>query len=205
MTEKTEVELIEDTKPKPTLTCIIPARKGSKRIKHKNKRLLSGRPLFDYALKAAIDSEIFSLIIVSSNDTDILAHTYSYFDTQIVQPHKRPDTLCGDDVPIRVVVRYAIQAYDTHEVNCLLQPTNPLITARQIVKAYSIFREKAPDYLIGQCKGKDIGFHFFNKTAFLNEYDKEFYGTNWIPFEMEGIDIDTEEDWQEAERLMSER
>ena len=200
---KTEAELIADTIPKPILTCIIPARGGSKRIKHKNKRLLNGRPLVDYALKAAVDSKLFSLIIVSSDDTDILAHAYSYFGTQIVQPHKRPNTLCGDNIPIKVVVRYCLQVYQTHEDNCLIQPTNPLITAQQIKDSYMRFCNDKLNYLIGMCGDKDIGFHWFKKSAFLSEYDKDFYGEGWKPFEMKGVDIDTEEDWLGAERLLN--
>lgn len=198
-----EEELIEATRPKPLITCIIPARGGSKRIKHKNKRLMNGRSLVDYALKAAIDSKIFDLIIVSSDDTDILAHTYGYFDTQIVQPHKRPNTLCGDDVPIKVAVRYCIQAYLTHDTNFLIQPTNPLITPQQILNAYGVFKEKDPNYLIGMCNGKDIGFHIFKKSVFLSEYEMNFRGTNVLEHEMVGVDIDTEEDWEEAERLLN--
>jgi len=204
MTEKTQEELIEATIPKPIITCVIPARGGSKRIKHKNKRLMNGRPLVDYALKAAIDSELFSLIIVSSDDKDILAHTYGYFNTQIVQPHKRPNTLCGDNIPLKVVVRYCLQAYQTHEDTCLIQPTNPLITAEQIKDAYMRFNNDRLNYLVGMCNGKDIGFHFFKKSSFLAEYDKDFYGTGWVPFEMKGVDIDTEEDWIIAEKLLKE-
>jgi len=169
---------------------------------------MNGRPLVDYALKAAIDSGVFHLIIVSSNDMEVLEHTYSYFGTNVVQPHKRPDPLCGGDVPIKTVVRYVIQSYRAPDVMCLLQPTNPLITAKQIKDAYMRFQNDKPNYLIGMCKGKDIGFHFFQRDAFLREYeayDKDFFGTNWIPYEMEGVDIDTMEDWEEAERLIRER
>ncbi len=199
-----EQEMLDATKPQPMM-CIIPARRNSKRIKGKNKRLFIGRPLFDYALKAAIDSDLFQLIVVSSDDTDILAHTYSYFHTDIVQPHKRPKTLCGDDVPIRVVVRYCIQAYKALDNICLIQPTNPFITAGQIKEAWRVFKDKKPNYLIGMCNGKDIGFHIFNKISFLTEYDSNFYGTNWIPFEMNGVDIDTEEDFLMAQKLIEER
>tara|TARA_Y100000310_G_scaffold23392_1_gene22385 strand:- start:14424 stop:15026 length:603 start_codon:yes stop_codon:yes gene_type:complete len=198
-------QLVEDTKPNSLFTCVIPARGGSKRVKNKNKRLFNGIPLFDYALRAAINSKIFTMIIVSSNDRDILAHTYSYFSTQIVQPHKRPSVLCADNIPLKVAVRYCLQAYKAEELTYLLQPTNPFVTSKQIVEARDVFKKKDPNYLIGMNKGKDIGFHIFKKSWFLKEYDKDFYGTNWIPYEMDGIDIDTEEEWEEAERLFRER
>jgi CMP-N-acetylneuraminic acid synthetase len=184
--------------------CIIPARAGSKRIKHKNRRLLNGRPLVDYALKAALDSGVFHLIIVTSDDTKILEHAYSYFSTEKVQPQKRPKTLCGDKSPIRVAIRYAIQSYEVPNTICLLQPTNPLITAEQIKKAYDLYCEKKPNYLFGVCKGQDIGFHFFERNQFFTDFEK-LWDVEYLPFEMEGVDIDTEADWLEAERLLNER
>ena len=195
--------LIDDTKVEITRPmCIIPARKGSKRLKNKNKLLLNGKPLVSYALEAAIESKLFQMIVVSSDDMDILEIAFSHFLTEIVQPNKRPKVLCGDKVPVKVVVRFISQIYRSPEVLCLIQPTNPLITAKQIRKAYKVFKKKDANYLIGVCKGKDIGFHFMKRDVFLREYDKDFYGTNWIPFEMKGVDIDTIEDFKEAERLL---
>ncbi len=199
----TKDDLFEETKPKPF--CIIPARGGSKRIKNKNKKLLNGKPLVDYAIRAAIGSKVFGMIVVSSDDMDILEWTYQYFHDYSIHPNKRPDTLCGDDVPIKVIVRFLAVAYRVGDVICLLQPTNPLITAKQIRDAYKVFKDRKANYLIGMHKGKDIGFHFMKTVTFLKEYDKDFYGTDWIPYEMEGIDIDTMKDWERAEKIIKER
>lgn len=200
LSDEDEVLLRNSTMKMPT--CVIPARAGSKRIKNKNKRLLNGRPLIDYALKAALDSGVFNMIIVSSDDLDILAHAYQYFHTEKVQPHKRPKTLCGDSVPIKTALRYAIQSYETPNTVCLIQPTNPLITADIIKQAYKEYQLKKPDYLFGVCKGMDLGFHFFEKIQFFTDYEK-LWDVEYLPFEMDGIDIDTEADWQEAERRLS--
>lgn len=198
-------KILEETTPKFLPCCVIPARAGSKRIKHKNIRLLNGRPLIDYALKAAIDSKIFPMIIVSSDDMKVLEHAYSYFRTEIVQPHRRPKPLCLDGVPIKTVVRYCLQLYRSEEIGCLIQPTNPLITPEQIKEAFEVFKEKKVDYLIGMCNGKDIGFHFFHKAALYRDFDQLWDMTDlkWISYEMKGIDIDVEEDWVEAERLIA--
>ena len=39
---------------------MIPAKLGSKRIKHKNSRLLDGKPLVSHILKKCKDADIFS-------------------------------------------------------------------------------------------------------------------------------------------------
>ena len=38
-----------------------------------------------------------------------------------------------------------------------------------------------------------------------NEKLWDMDGLNWIPFEMGGVDIDTMDDWEEAERILSAR
>jgi len=48
--------------------CIIPARGGSKGVPKKNIRLIAGKPLIYYAIKSALESKIFSHVIVSTED-----------------------------------------------------------------------------------------------------------------------------------------
>ena len=49
------------------ITCIIPARSGSKRIKDKNLKKFFGKPLIYYSIKLAIRSKVFNDIIVSTD------------------------------------------------------------------------------------------------------------------------------------------
>ena len=51
---------------------IIPARGGSKRIKHKNIKKLLGKPLIQYSLDACIKSRLFNKIHISSDSKKIL-------------------------------------------------------------------------------------------------------------------------------------
>ena len=54
----------------PSIVALIPARSGSKRIAHKNVRLLNGRPLLAYAIAAARASGIFSEVYVSTDSEE---------------------------------------------------------------------------------------------------------------------------------------
>ena len=51
--------------------CIIPARKNSKRIKNKNIIDFDGKPMIFWTIKAAIESDIFDRIVVSTDCTEI--------------------------------------------------------------------------------------------------------------------------------------
>ena len=50
---------------------IIPARKGSKRIPNKNTKLFLGKPIIEYAIDNAIQSNLFNEVMVSTDDEDI--------------------------------------------------------------------------------------------------------------------------------------
>ena len=51
--------------------CFIGARGGSKGVPKKNIRLLDGKPLISYAIESALDSGVFSSVVVSTEDEEI--------------------------------------------------------------------------------------------------------------------------------------
>lgn len=50
---------------------IIPARGGSKRIPRKNCKFFQGKPIIAYSIQAAIDSQLYDEVIVSTDDKEI--------------------------------------------------------------------------------------------------------------------------------------
>ncbi|MCW4049316.1 MAG: acylneuraminate cytidylyltransferase family protein [Candidatus Bathyarchaeota archaeon] len=125
----------EDTrKMKPT--CIIPARKNSKRLKNKNKLLLNGKSLVLYAIEAARESKVFSRIIVTSDDMEILELAYR----MRILPHKRPWRLAGDEVELKEVCAQLLGLLYTTltEEFAMLSPANPFRTAEDIRNCYKL-------------------------------------------------------------------
>ena len=57
---------------------IIPARGGSKRIPRKNIKEFNGYPLIKYSIDAALKSNIFDRIIVSTDDEEIAKVSLKY-------------------------------------------------------------------------------------------------------------------------------
>ncbi|MDZ7775685.1 MAG: hypothetical protein U5L09_08875 [Bacteroidales bacterium] len=51
--------------------CIIPARGGSKRIPRKNIKPFLGKPIIAYSIEAALKSELFEEVMVSTDDKEI--------------------------------------------------------------------------------------------------------------------------------------
>jgi CMP-N,N'-diacetyllegionaminic acid synthase len=74
---------------------VIPARGGSKGIKHKNIAKLAQVPLVDYTIKAAVDCALFAQVVVNSDDAQILSRP-EYWN---VTAMKRPADIARDDSP----------------------------------------------------------------------------------------------------------
>ncbi len=63
--------------------CIIPARGGSKRIPNKNIKVFCGKPIIVYSIEAAIKSQLFDEVMVSTDDKEISRLYGRYMDVVI--------------------------------------------------------------------------------------------------------------------------
>lgn len=123
---------------KKDILVIIPARKGSKRLPSKNKLLFSGKPMIDWTVKAAIDSDIANNIVISSDDEDILTY---YSTNKEVSLAERPSNLAMDKSSSTDVVIDLLSSTNFSKITTiiLLQPTSPLRNATHIKEAFNLF------------------------------------------------------------------
>ena len=127
--------------------CIIPARGGSKRIPRKNIKEFLGQPVIAYSIKAAIDSQCFDKVIVSTDDAEI-AEVAKSFGASV--PFMRPDELADDYASTIPVVKHAIEWFDDQGQSpsevCCLYATAPFVRASTIRKAYEQMQSTQADY-----------------------------------------------------------
>ena len=71
---------------------IIPARKGSKRIKNKNSKFFFGKPIIQYSIDNALKSKLFDKIIITTNDPKIININKKYRNKILLI--KRDQKLC---------------------------------------------------------------------------------------------------------------
>lgn len=132
---------------------IIPARSGSKGLPDKNIKLLNGKPLMAYAIEAAIDSNIFDEVMVS---TDSLKYAEIAENYGAVVPFMRSTESASDIASSWDVVEEALLEYEKEgkifDDFCLLQPTSPLRTTEDIQNAYRIFNEKGAMAVVSVCE-----------------------------------------------------
>lgn len=126
---------------------IIPARKGSQRIKNKNIYNFYGKPIIEYALGTAKKSKLFETIHVSSNCNKILALVKKIgFNTDF----KRPNYLSDDKTGLLDVIIYVLDQYKKQnkvfDVVTLIYSWSPLINYKDLLRANSLFEKNKKKY-----------------------------------------------------------
>ncbi|KAB0287460.1 pseudaminic acid cytidylyltransferase [Vibrio fortis] len=116
---------------------IIPARGGSVRIPNKNIREFCGKPMIAWSIEAALQSNLFDKVIVST-DSDQIAKIAEEYGA--IAPFRRPKELSDEYATTRQVVQHAIDWISKHESTpehvCCLYATAPFVTPSNLYRAY---------------------------------------------------------------------
>lgn len=126
---------------------VILARGGSKGIPKKNIKTIVGKPLIAWTIEAAIESGVFTNIVVST-DCEEIAAVAKAFGAEV--PFMRPDELAQDHVWSRDALKHAVLASEKHygvtydyvvEMPCVA----PLRSSKYIVEATNMLIETGCD------------------------------------------------------------
>jgi len=129
---------------------VIPARGGSQRILQKNIKRFNGKPIIAYSILAALQSNCFDRVIVSTDDPEI-AKVAKEYGADV--PFIRPNDLSGDIVGTAPVVKHAIEWLELHgnrsKYVCCLYATAPFIRPKVLSDAFKQLKETDADYCFG--------------------------------------------------------
>lgn len=133
---------------------IIPARGGSKRLPNKNIKLISGKPLIEWTIIAAINSQIFDEIHVNT-DCNKIAKVSLSAGAKI--PFIRSKNLATDFSSSRDVIldHYSFIESNYHKIPnsiCVLQPTSPIRDNNDIISSYNILKDKNANSVVSVCE-----------------------------------------------------
>lgn len=116
---------------------IITARGGSKRIPRKNIKHFCGKPIIAYSIEAALTSDLFEEVMVSTDDAEIAAIAKQY-GAEV--PFYRSTGNSDDYASTADVIKEVIGEYEkrgrSFEVVCCIYPTAPFITGEKLRNAY---------------------------------------------------------------------
>lgn len=177
------MSLNEQTKTSASRIALIPARGGSKGIKGKNLRQLLGRPLVTWPIQAAIQAGVFDRILCSTDSPEIadVAHNAG---AEILG--LRPEYLSRDETSTAEVIEHVISELESsHEIDAstsltLLEPTSPLTSKDDIVKALDKFEKSNCTSLVSISPlvsgHPDFSFKLENKSGEI----KHLQSGDWV-------------------------
>lgn len=132
---------------------IIPARSGSKGLKDKNIKKLIDKPLLAYSIEAAIKSGLYSHVMVST-DSELYGEIAIKYGAEV--PFYRSENNSTDIASSWDVVQEVLDNYKRQNIFfdmfTLLQPTSPLRTSEDIIRAYELYKENNAIAVVSACE-----------------------------------------------------
>ncbi|WP_405574678.1 pseudaminic acid cytidylyltransferase [Winogradskyella sp. Asnod2-B02-A] len=117
---------------------IIPARGGSKRIPRKNIKFFIDKPIIAYSIEAALKSNLFDEVMVSTDDEEI-AKIAREFGAEV--PFLRSEVNSNDVATTIDVIAEVIEAYkkigQAFDYTCCIYPCAPFVTEQILTSSFS--------------------------------------------------------------------
>lgn len=174
---------------------VITARGGSKGLPGKNIKNLCGKPLIAYSIDVARAFTEDENICVSTDSQEIIdvVEKYGLKVPFVRPPYLATDTASSSDVLVHAINFYKNKGKEYRRL-CLLQPTSPLRTVKDVEGALSLYRDDI-DMVYGMTKShapsvlneeNEDGFmvSVFNKGGLGRQYVREMYETNGAVYVM---------------------
>ena len=122
---------------------IITARGGSKRIPKKNIKQFCGKPIIAYSIEAAVKSQMFDEIMVSTESDEIadIARQYGASVPFMRSAENADDFADTTDVLLEVLECYKKTGREFDEF-CCIYPTAPFITAEKLIQSHKLLENE---------------------------------------------------------------
>ena len=168
------------------LTAIIPARIGSKEIKHKNIKKFYGKPLIYWTILAALSSKYIDKVIVST-DSELIASLSKAYGASV--PFLRSKKLSGDNTYSIDVIKDTIHSCKLSGWVIMLQATSPLRDNKYIDEMCNLLIKENYKSIVSVKKTRDIPSWQYNikntnlvpllkEQALLRQEEKQYYTLN---------------------------
>jgi N-acylneuraminate cytidylyltransferase len=137
---------------------IIPARGGSKRILRKNIKSFLGIPVIKYSIDAAIASNCFDEVMVSTDDKEIAEISISYGASV---PFYRSEATSNDKAGTAEAIEEVLMEYVKRAIEfeyfCCIYPAAPFITSERLKEAMELLKKTGAESVVSvACSGYPV-------------------------------------------------
>ena len=161
------------------ILAVIPARAGSRGIPNKNIRIINDHPMIYYSIKNAIDSELITDVIVTTDSSEvrIIAKHMG------VSVHWRNEKLCGDDITLDSVIADAVPADVNWNYIITMQPTSPTLQVETLDSAIRYAVDNDLDTVISAINAPHLSWSKVNGKMVPNyteRLNRQYLPPNYI-------------------------
>jgi pseudaminic acid cytidylyltransferase len=122
---------------------IIPARIGSKRIPKKNIKTFLSKPIIAYSIQAALETNLFDRVIVSTDSQELGDIAASYgAEFPFIRPAELSDDFTGTDSVILHALNWLIDHGTDVKYICCIYATAPFIDSKHIKTGLELLKEQ---------------------------------------------------------------
>ena len=147
--------------------CIIPARKGSTRIKNKNIKKINNTHIISLVIKLAINSKLFNKVIVSTDCKNIAKIARK---SGALVPFLRNKKLSDNYTPMYEVLLDTIKKIKIKEryIFCIY-PTSVMTKISDLKNAFKLIKKRKADFLCPVVKANNFFLRsFINRGNYIN-------------------------------------
>jgi N-acylneuraminate cytidylyltransferase len=140
---------VKDEQADNECLAVIPARSGSKRIPGKNLKNFCGKPIIEYSIESAIQSKVFSRIIVSTDHPDIAAVAIKAgAEVPFLRDSRLSDDLTNtDQVVVDAISRLSVLGSEYTYTACIYA-TTPMLAPTDIASGLEALKSRSSDFLL---------------------------------------------------------
>jgi pseudaminic acid cytidylyltransferase len=146
---------------------IIPARKGSKRIRNKNIKFFKNKPIIYWTINTLKKSKLFNSIIVTSDSQKILNYSKNAGCDILI---KRSPDISNDTASTHSAIKHALKnlnlkVNDKTKIFCIY-PCNPLLQINDLRKSLLVLKKKQNNYIfpVSRVLNQKSNLIFLNKS-----------------------------------------
>lgn len=139
---------------------LVPARLGSVRVKAKSLRMIGGKPLIYYSIKALKECTIFSDIYINS-DSDLIGEVAIRYGVKFY--HRKKELATSESMIDEYIFDFLVNV--PCDILAVVNPTSPFLTSEEIEASVKHFLEHDFDT---QLACENIKTHCFYKGKEIN-------------------------------------
>jgi CMP-N-acetylneuraminic acid synthetase len=125
------------------VTALIPIKEHSERVKNKNFKNFTGKPLYHHILETLEHTYAIDEVIINTDSLIVKNEAPELFSK--VKIHIRPEELTGDYISVNKIIGFDLEESDS-DIYIQTHATNPLLKSETIAHALKKFVEVEDEY-----------------------------------------------------------